>query len=183
MSFIPFIDPATASAAARREWDDQVAHNGRVTHMKQTLLHSVPTFKVYQEWYTLRDLLVPLVGERGVALFSYAISFGNGCLICSLFFRKILVDSGENPDDPKLDEGERLLVDFGSAIGRNPREVPAELYARLSARFSDAQKVLLVGFAGIMVATNVFNTVVRVPPDAVLEPYQNDAIREFAHGP
>ena len=181
MSFISFVDYAAASPAARREWDDQVRRNGRVTHMKQTLLHSAVTFRVYQEWYTLRDLLLPVVGERGVALFSYAISYGQRCLVCSLFFRKQLVDWGEDPDAPRLTEDDRLLVEFGTAISRAPHDVPADLYARLSARYTEEQKVLLVGFAGIMVATNFFNTVVRVPPDAVLEPYLTDAIRGFDH--
>jgi hypothetical protein len=181
MSFISFVDHATASPEARREWDRLVAQQGRVTHMKQTLLHSVPTFRIYQEWYTLHDLLLPVIGERGVALFSYAISHGARCLVCSLFFRKQLAEWGEDPDAPKLSDDERLLVDFGTAIARAPHEIPAALYARLSARYGEEQKVLLVGFAGIMVATNVFNTVVRVPPDAVLEPYLTGAIREFEH--
>jgi hypothetical protein len=181
MSFISFIDYAAASPAARREWDDQVERNGRVTHMKQTLLHSPAVFRVYQEWYTLSDLLLPVIGARGVALFSYAISYGQRCLVCSLFFRKQLVEWGENPDSPKLSDSERLLVEFGTAISRAPHDVPAEIYARLSAQFTEEQKVLLVGFAGIMVATNFFNTVVRVPPDAVLEPYLTDAIRGFDH--
>jgi len=168
MSFISFIDYAAASPAARREWDDQVQRNGRVTHMKQTLLHSAAVFRVYQEWYTLSGLLLPVIGERGVALFSYAISFGQRCLVCSLFFRK-------------LSDKERLLVEFGTAISRAPHDVPSELYARLSAQFTDEQKVLLVGFAGIMVATNFFNTVARVPPDALLEPYLTDVIRGFEH--
>jgi len=182
MSFISFTEYEAASAEARREYDDQISRHGRITNMKRTLLHSVPAYKAYMEWYTLRDLIAPFIGDRGVALFSYAISYGNRCLVCSLFFRKIFVDWGEDPDNPKLDEAERLLVDFGSAIAKEPHEVPEEIYARLSELYTEEQRVLLVAFAGIMAATNLFNTVAKVPLDEVLVGYQSDAIKEFEHG-
>ena len=54
----------TAGEEVRREYDDQVARHGRITNMKRTLLHSVPAFKAYMEWYTLRDLVVPFIGEQ-----------------------------------------------------------------------------------------------------------------------
>ena len=50
-------------------------------------------------WYDLRDEVVPFLGERLADLFSHAISAGTDCLICSTYFRKALIDSGENPDD------------------------------------------------------------------------------------
>ena len=68
------------------------------------------------EWYTLYDQLVPVIGDRAISLFSHAISEGNECLICSIFFRKILIDSGDDPDNPHLSDTEKLLVDFGGAI-------------------------------------------------------------------
>ncbi|TAL34580.1 MAG: hypothetical protein EPN93_11765 [Spirochaetes bacterium] len=161
-----------ASQEVRREYDDQVARHGRITNMKRTLLHSVPAFKAYMEWYTLKDLIVPFIGERAFSLFSYAISNGNNCLICSLFFRKILVDSGEDTDNPKLSDIERLLMDLGVHICTNPHEIPGEFYGRLKTAFTDEQLTLLVAFAGIMYATNLFNTVARVPLDEVLYPYR-----------
>ncbi len=182
MGFLSFTEYESASPEVRREYDDQVRRNGRITNMKRTLLHSVPAFKAYMEWYTLRDLVVPFVGDRGVALFCHAISYGNGCLICTLFFRKILVDTGDNPDNPRLDETEQLLVDFGSQIARDPHAVSDSIYARLAARFSEEQIVLLIAFAGIMYATNLFNTIARVPLDEVLYEYRDGLSREFGHG-
>jgi hypothetical protein len=182
MDFISFTEYESASPEVRREYDDQIAHNGRVTNMKRTLLHSVPAFKAYMEWYTLRDLVQPFIGERGVALFCYTISTGNRCLICSLFFRKIFVDWGEDPEALRLSEDEQLLADFGAAIGSNPHGIPKEIYERLGARYTEEQRVLLVAFAGIMAATNLFNTVARVPRDEVLANYETDAIRSFGHG-
>lgn len=182
MSFISFTEYESASPEVRREYDDQIAHNGRVTNMKRTLLRSVPAFKAYMEWYTLRDLVKPFIGERGVAVFCHAISTGNRCLICSLFFRKIFVDWGEDPEALRLSDDEKLLADFGAAISSNPHGIPQEIYERLAARYTEEQRVLLVAFAGIMAATNLFNTVARVPRDEVLATYETDAIRSFGHG-
>lgn len=162
----------TAGEEVRREYDDQVARHGRITNMKRTLLHSVPAFKAYMEWYTLRDLVVPFIGERALSLFSYAISNGNNCLICSLFFRKILVDSGEDPDNPKLNDVERLLMELGRQIAVDPHAITDDVYDGLKLKFTEEQIVLLIAFAGIMYATNLFNTIAKVPLDEVLYPYR-----------
>lgn len=162
----------TAGEDVRREYDHQIARHGRITNMKRTLLRSVPAFRAYMEWYTLRDLIVPFIGERALSLFSYAISNGNNCLICSLFFRKILVDSGEDPDNPKLNDVERLLMELGRQIAVNPHAITDDVYDGLKRKFTEEQIVLLIAFAGIMYATNLFNTIAKVPLDEVLYPYR-----------
>jgi len=162
----------TAGEEVRREYDDQIARHGRITNMKRTLLHSVPAFRAYMEWYTLRDLIVPFIGERALSLFSYAISNGNNCLICSLFFRKILVDSGEDPDNPRLNDVERLLMELGRQIAVDPHAITDDVYDGLKLKFTEEQIVLLIAFAGIMYATNLFNTIAKVPLDEVLYPYR-----------
>lgn len=174
MSFLSMTDYETASDEVKREYDDQIAKHGRITNMKRTLLHNVPAFKAYMEWYTLYDLLVPVVGERAMSLYSYAISNGNDCLICSTFFRKILIDSGDDPDDPKISDIEELLIDLGSAICVNPHNIPDEIYDRLKEKFTEEQIVLLIAFAGIMYATNLFNTVAKVPLDDILYKYRKN---------
>lgn len=174
MSYLSLTEYETSGEDVRREYDDQIQKHGRITNMKRVLLHSVPAFKAYMEWYTLKDLLVPFIGERGVSLFSYAISSENDCLICSLFFRKILVDSGEDPDNPKLNGKERLLMDFGHRISADPHHIPEEVYGKLKEQFSEDQIVLLIAFAGIMAATNLFNTVAKVPLDEVLYKYRKE---------
>ena len=171
MSYISLTEHDKSSEAVRREYDDQIARHGRITNMKRTLLHNVPAFKAYMEWYTLRDIIVPFIGERGVSLFSYAISNGNNCTICSLFFRKILIDSGDDPDHPRLNEEERLLMELGRQISTDPHNISEEVYRQLKERFSEEQIVLLIAFAGIMYATNLFNTVAKVPLDEVLYAY------------
>jgi len=174
MPFIKMTEYESAGAEVRGQYDDQIALHGRITNMKRTLLHSVPTFKAYMEWYTLRDLMIPFLGERAISVFAHAISTANDCLICSTFFRKILIDAGDDPDDPALSDVEQLLFDFGCAVARNPHSVPDGIYARLRELFTDEQLVLIIGFAGIMSATNMFNTVAQVPLDEVLYEYEKE---------
>ena len=74
MSYIPMTEYETSNDEVRKEYDDQISKHGRITNMKRTLLRCVPAFKAYMEWYTLYDLLVPVIGERAISLYSYAIS-------------------------------------------------------------------------------------------------------------
>jgi alkylhydroperoxidase family enzyme len=180
MSFFPLTEYETAGPEVRREYDDQIAKHGRITNMKRTLLHNVPAFHAYMEWYTLKDLIVPFIGERALSLFSYAISTENDCLICSTFFRKILIDSGDNPDHPALSETEKLLMEFGHAVIRAPSKIPESLYDKLKNQFDTEQLVLLFSFAGIMSATNLFNTIAKVPLDEILYKYVKK--EEDVHG-
>jgi alkylhydroperoxidase family enzyme len=123
------------------------------------------------EWYPLRDKVVEVVGEFSLNVYAYAISFGNECLICSTFFRKILKDAGHDPDNMKLDETSNLLIDYAKACISKPAEVSGELFKRMRTRFNEEQIVLLTAFAGIMIATNLINTALDVPLDDYLTEY------------
>lgn len=101
-----------------------------------------------------------------------AISTESDCLICSTFFRRILIDAGENPDALGLDDLDELVVAFGLRLAHDPHGVDDDLHAQLAERFTDEQIVLLAEFGAIMVATNVFNDALGVPLDAQLEPYR-----------
>ncbi|MDZ4046001.1 MAG: hypothetical protein U1E32_09525 [Rhodoglobus sp.] len=173
MTFLPMTTDASRTPEQRAAAERHVElHGGRITNMKATLLSHVPSFTAYMEWYTLRDELVPFIGERAVSLFSYAISDENDCLVCSVFFRRILIDNGEDPDNPQVTEAEQLLIDWGRLIARDPAGIPDEFYARLERAFSPQLRVLLVAFAGQMIATNLVNTVGRVPLDEILYDYR-----------
>ena len=108
-------------------------------------------------------------------MFCHAISVQNDCLICSTFFRRILIDDGENPDRLALDELDELIVDFGRTLATDPHAVEHELRARLEQHFEPAEIVLLTAFGAIMVATNVVNDALGVPLDGYLEPYRGAA--------
>jgi alkylhydroperoxidase family enzyme len=141
--------------------------------MKRTLLRSLPAFHALMEWYPLRDTVRPFLGDRATTIFAHAISAASDCLICSTFFRRILIDAGENPDELALDERESLLVEYGRQLTRDAKGVSDELYARLTTHFSDDQIVALTAFGCIMLATNVFNDALRVDLDGYLEPYRS----------
>jgi alkylhydroperoxidase family enzyme len=172
MSRIAPIDPGDASPAARALLDEQLAAHGRLTNMKRTLAHSATALHALMTWYPLRDRVEAFLGERATTLFAHAISAGTDCLICSTFFRRVLVEAGDDPDEPALDERERAVVDYGVQLARDPNAVPDQLHGRLAAFLAPAQLVDLTAFGAMMVATNVFNNALRVDLDDYLVPYR-----------
>ena len=170
------IEYAEATPGVRAAHDEVVREHGRITNMKRTLLHSPLAFHALMEWYVLRDAVQPFLGERLINLFCHAISTEKDCLICSTFFRRILVESGDNPDRFALDEREEAVVEFGRQLAKPFARVPDGLFTRLAATFTDEQIVALTAFGALMVASNVFNNALDVEPDRYLEPYQKTSL-------
>jgi alkylhydroperoxidase family enzyme len=171
MARIKPVEYEYAETPVKKEFEDQIQKHGRITNMKRTLLHSLPAFHALMEWYSLRTELLKFIKEREFNLFSYSISEQNNCLICSTFFRKILIDNGDNPDEPNLTERESILIDFGRRCVSRPNDVDDALYERLKKYFSDAEIVVLTAFAGLMIATNLINNVLKVDLDEYLVTY------------
>ncbi len=165
-----------ATPDVRAAHDEVVSEHGRITNLKRTLLHSMPAFRALMEWYPLRDTVQPFLGERLTNLFAHAISDENDCLICSTFFRRILVEAGEDPDRFTLDEREEVVVEFGRQLAKPFARVPDGAYERLAEAFTDEQIVALTAFGAMMVATNVFNNALDVDLDDYLEPYRKGQI-------
>ena len=168
MTFLPMTTYDELDDAGKAASDRHVEQNGSVGNLDATLLGHVPSFAAYSGWFTLRDAAVPYLGERAVSLFCYAISEEYGGPIPSAFFRKQLVDAGEDVEHPQVTETEQLLIDWGRLIARDPHGVPDEMYARLESTFNPKLRTLLVAFAGLMVAVNLFTTVGRIPVDEAL---------------
>lgn len=169
MTFLPITTHDELDEAAKAASDQHVQrYGGPVNNLDATLLGHLPSFTAYTEWFVLRDAVVPYLGERAVSLFCYAISAEYGGPIPSAFFRKVLVDAGDDPDSPQVTETEQLLIDWGRLIARDPHGIPDEMYARLEATFNPKLRTLLVAFAGLMVAVNLFTTVGRIPLDEAL---------------
>jgi alkylhydroperoxidase family enzyme len=179
MPRIPPLENDSATAEARAAAEAHVRHHARMTNMKRTLLHSLPAFRALMEWYPLRDTVQPFLGERLTTLFAHAISAETDCLICSTFFRRMLIQTGDNPDRLKLDERETAVMEFGRALAVSPYKVPDEVYGRVRAHFDPAQIVALTAFGALMVATNVLNNALEVDLDEYLQPYQK-GVRESA---
>ena len=171
MARIRPLDHEEVSGAVRAEYDRQIGAHGRMTNMKRTLAHSEVALRALMEWYALRDEALPFLGERLCDLYSHAISAETDCLICSTYFRRALIDRGETPDGPSLDEREQAVIDFGRHLVADRNRVGDGLYARLARHFTPQQIVVLTAFGAMMIATNVFNNALDVDLDEYLKPY------------
>jgi hypothetical protein len=171
LSHIPQIDYDTASDEIRQAHDEEIRVRGRMTNMKRTLLHSPTAHRIYAEWFTLRAELNPVIDDRAIWIFSHAISKASQSRITITFFRRALVNAGFDPNALVLSGEEDLLARFGMAIVLDSNAVSEELWQELRARYSNKVLVDLVAFAGIMLATAIFNNVVDVDFDSELEAF------------
>ncbi|MBD2756194.1 carboxymuconolactone decarboxylase family protein [Spirosoma validum] len=169
----PLIE-AKDSADLKAAWAHHIDTypGSRITNMKATLSHSPLAFNVYMQWYPLYEEVKKIVGERTAYLFAHAISQASDCPLCTTFFRKIIIEHGERPEDLHLTKAEQELLAFGAAIVSNRGEVSDALYEPIHQVYSDDEIVLLVAFAGQMIATNLFNNVLDVTIDDYLTPYK-----------
>lgn len=173
---MPRINPlaeSEAQADLKKAWAQHITDypGSRITNMKATLSHSPLAFAVYMQWYPLYHEVIRIVGERSAYLFAHAVSQASDCPLCTTFFRKIIIEHGERPEDLHLTADEQHLLTFGAEIARHRGAVPDALFAPFQQRFTDADVVVLVAFAGQMIATNLFNNVLDVQIDDYLTPY------------
>ena len=153
------LTPDAAEAAQRY----LASHPGPLSNLDRTLLGSASVFTSYTAWFSLRDELIPFLGERAVNLFCYSISDGYPAPYPTTFFRRELELNGDDPLDPQVTEAERLLIDWGRALGAGAASVPPELMDRLEQTFQPKLRLLLTAFAGLMVAVCVVTVVGSVP--------------------
>jgi alkylhydroperoxidase family enzyme len=172
MARIPPIDESKALPAAREELDRQRQAHGRVTNMKRTLAHSPAALLALMQWYPLHDEVRKFLGARLTTIFAHAVSTQSDCLICSTFFRRLLIESGEDPDRLSLDPREAAVAAYGRAIARDSNNVPAGIFDVVSGLLSSGQIVALTAFAAMMIATNIFNNVLEVDLDEYLFAYR-----------
>jgi hypothetical protein len=116
----------------------------------------------FSEWYTLRDQLVPLIGERAFLLFAFAICDEFGGVPNAEYFRTRLVESGNDVENPQVTETEQLFLDLGALVVRNPRDITTASHPQFERAFSPHLRLLLVKFAALMVATNIVTAVGRI---------------------
>ncbi len=171
MARVPPAEPPLAPAA-QQELDRQLLAHGRVTQMKRTLAHSPAGLVALMTWYPLRDEVTTFLGDRLTTLYAHAVSSETGCLICSTFFRRILIDAGEDLEALRLDDRDQAIIDYGVALTRDHSHVPQPVYDAAARHLTPAQMVALTAFGGMMIATNVVNNALRVDLDDYLEPYR-----------
>ncbi|HEX8208416.1 MAG TPA: hypothetical protein VF587_20305 [Solirubrobacteraceae bacterium] len=176
MTRIAPVDAGRAPEASRRIAAEHEAAGSRMTNMKWTAARSPETLAMLLTWYPLFDRIAAFLGVRRAQLLAHAISAQNDCLICSTFFRRLLIDAGEDPESLQLDAEDELIVDLGRRLANDPHAADDDdLFARLRERYGEEEIVALIGFAAIMVATNVFNDALGVPLDEYLLPYTKEA--------
>jgi hypothetical protein len=148
-------------------------YGGRITNMKATLGRSLPAFEAYMQWYPLYAEVEKILGKRMASLYAHAISCAADCPLCSTFFRKIIIDSGETPEKLALTDSENDILNFGSGIAKNKGNIANDLYNAVAKIFNETGMVVLTAFAGIMIATNVFNNVIETEIDEYLSDYRS----------
>jgi hypothetical protein len=160
------------SPPIQKAFDDHVEkYQSRITNMKATLGHSLPAFEIYMQWYALYAEVKKILGERLAYLFAWSISHASNCPLCSTYFRKIIIDKGESPEKLELTDHEKEVLDFGSAIATQQGNIDNDVYSKLAKRFNNKEMVVIIAFAGQMIATNIFNNVIETEIDEYLFDY------------
>jgi hypothetical protein len=144
----------------------------RITNMKGILGYSLTAFEVYMQWYVVYDDMRIILGQRLVNLYAYSISRASQCLLWTTYFRKCIIDAGENPDKLKLTERDRLVMEFGKAIGSNHGKTDQALFDKLSRLFNARKMVDIISFAGQMIAACIFANATETDLDFYLEGYE-----------
>ncbi len=172
MARIKLVTETELSQSIKLAFEDHVKkYGGRITNMKATLGHSLPAFQVYMEWYTLYEEVKKILGVRLAYLYAWSISLASNCPLCSTFFRKIIIDAGENPENLELSPQEEIILNFGSAIAGHQGIIEDEVYNKVSEVYTKKEMVLLIAFAGQMIATNIFSNVIETDIDEYLADY------------
>ena len=169
MARIKLVEQNEATGAEKERYDELAGRNA-VTNMKKGLLNDAATYDAYMAWYTSWKRLVEVIGEKDAILYAHKISTTNSCQLCSLFFISDVKGLGLDPANLVYDEKETLLAQLAESIVKDPTSVSDELFENLRKFFNDQELVVVVGFAGQMIATNNFNSVFKIDVDKRLLP-------------
>ena len=169
MARIKLVEQNEATGAEKERYNELAGRNA-VTNMKKGLLNDAATYDAYMAWYTSWKRLVEVIGEKDAILYAHKISTTNSCQLCSLFFISDVKGLGLDPANLVYDEKETLLAQLAESIVKDPTSVSDELLENLRKFFNDQELVVIVGFAGQMIATNNFNSVFKIDVDKRLLP-------------
>lgn len=169
MARVKLVEQNEATGAEKERYDELAGRNA-VTNMKKALLNDAATYDAFIAWYTSWNRLVEVIGEKDAVLYAHAISTTNSCQLCSLFFISDVKGLGLDPNNLVYDKKEQVLYELAQAIVKDPTSVSDDLFDRLREFFNDQEIVVIVGFAGQMIATNNFNSVLKINVDKRLLP-------------
>lgn len=165
MSHVPLVTREDLSAEGQERWDAEIVRSGaEPTNMKRALLNHLPSYDALMNWYPLYAEVQRFIGDRGAIVYSYAISSTNECLLCTTYFRRDLVERGEDINGGDLTPEEEDIAAFGRALARHQPSDDA-LVQRLVERYGDEAVVALVGFGILMIGNNIVNSFLGVELD------------------
>jgi alkylhydroperoxidase family enzyme len=173
MARVKFVAENEVQGKAKEAYDDLKSH-GKLTNMKEALLQDYATYDAFMGWYTSWNRLVEVVGIRAATIYAHSVSTTNSCQLCSLFFISDLKALGIDPENFVPDEKEQALIELGEQIVKDPTSVSDELFDRLKSTYSDSEIVVIVGFGAQMIATNNFNSVLKIDVDKRLLPIKDE---------
>ena len=170
MAIISEINPETAPASIQKIIADHLAEGHALTAEKRTLLHNAAAFNAVEAGsYALDDELQRLIGKRAADFYEYAISLQNDCLVCSAYFSRLLEKNHLDFATFDFTDDERLLIEYGRAIARDPKHVPEGLMRLMQQTFTEEQLVVITTMGVFMIANNYFNDILNVDPAPVQE--------------
>lgn len=169
MARISEINLETAPEATKKVVEDHIASGHRITNVKRTMLHHVPSFLALEAGsYDLDDDLQRLIGKLDGDIFEYAISTENECLVCSMYFIRLLKNEhGIDPATFQFSDRQNLLIEYARAMVHAPKEVPDELFDRLKKEFTEEQIVAITTMGVMMIAMNYYNDILQLEPELV----------------
>ena len=167
MSRIEPMNPSEASPKAQAAIDEHLRQGYRLTNEKRTLLHNAVAFNALEaQSYAVDKELQRLVGKQAADFFEYAISVQNDCIVCTTYFSKLLRSMGiEDFEHFAFTPEEELMIEYGRAIAKSPKQIPEELFERLRSAFDEETIVVMTTMAVFMIANNIFNDALQVEPE------------------
>lgn len=162
---MPWLKPVTYESASEEAKSvlDEIGREKPVSQKLGTLLINPAVYKNLEvPCCRMDDELQARVGNRLGDLLEYAVSLELGAPFCLYAYSKCMEKHGIEFGKTELTEEERLIVDFGRAVARDPKGVSPELKARLKEKFSDGQLAVITGMAVLTVADNIFEIVLEL---------------------
>jgi len=167
MSIIPLAQVEDMTPEAKEFYEAKLRDNARVTNMVRTLLHSMPSFRA-MEFYPIRNELLNVIGTRAVYFYCYAISTENDCLVCSTYHAKLLKELNIAFDEFEFTEIENVLIAYGRGLVNDPNHIDPAIYEKLKEHFTNEQIVVITTVGCKMIASNIFNSALKVDLDEYL---------------
>lgn len=166
MARVKKIDPEKASPEVKKLIQEHLAKGYRLTNEKLELLHSPASFLAIEESsYAVDRELQQIVGKRAADIYEYAISVQNDCIVCTVYFKKLLESEGIDINHFEFTDDENLLVEYGQALAKDPMHIPSELKDRMQKRFNDREFVVITSMGIMMLANNYFNEIMETEPE------------------